>query len=278
MEVIASSANKKIKLVASLKQKKHRDAEGLFIAEGIRLTEAAVEAKWPCRFGLCTAAAAKNTRVQTLLSQLEARQCPVFEVPEEIYNKISDTQQPQGFLLVLENSNPLLSSVIDEAGASFILVLDQLQDPGNVGTIIRTADAAGCSGIIVMENSADIYAGKTVRATMGSLFHLPVVTGVRQDEVIDFLAQHKISLLTTALDAQAQPYFSLDFTVPVALVLGNEGAGVSPQLLAKTDQKVFIPMAGRSESLMWQRRQPCFCMKGCASVTSKICLFFCDMI
>ncbi len=249
MEVIASSANKKIKLVASLKQKKHRDAEGLFVAEGIRLTEAAVEAKWPCRFGLCTAAAAKNERVQTLLPQLEARQCPVFEVPEEIYNKISDTQQPQGFLLVLENCNPLLSSVISEAGASFILVLDQLQDPGNVGTIIRTADAAGCSGIIVMENSADIYAGKTVRATMGSLFHLPVVTGVRQEEVIDFLAQHRISLLATALDAQAQPYFSLDFTVPVALVLGNEGAGVSPQLLAKAGQKVFIPMAGRSESL-----------------------------
>ncbi|MGL6016484.1 MAG: TrmH family RNA methyltransferase, partial [Selenomonadaceae bacterium] len=106
-----------------------------------------------------------------------------------------------------------------------------------------------CSGIIVMENSADIYAGKTVRATMGSLFHLPVVTGIGQEELIDFLAQHKISLLATALDAQAQPYFSLDFTVPVALVLGNEGAGVSPELLDKADQKVFIPMAGRSESL-----------------------------
>ncbi|MGL6015797.1 MAG: TrmH family RNA methyltransferase, partial [Selenomonadaceae bacterium] len=181
MDVIASSANKKIKLVASLKQKKHRDAERLFIAEGIRLAEAAVEANWPCRFGLCTGTAAKNERVQMFLQQLEARQCPVYEVPEDIYNKISDTQQPQGVLLVLENGSSSLSSVISGAGASFILVLDQLQDPGNVGTIIRTADAAGCSGIIVMENSADIYAGKTVRATMGSLFHLPVVTGVRQE-------------------------------------------------------------------------------------------------
>ncbi len=249
MDVIASSANKKIKLVASLKQKKHRDAERLFIAEGIRLAEAAVEANWPCRFGLCTGTAAKNERVQMFLQQLEARQCPVYEVPEDIYNKISDTQQPQGVLLVLENGSSSLSSVISGAGASFILVLDQLQDPGNVGTIIRTADAVGCSGIIVMENSADIYAGKTVRATMGSLFHLPVVTGIGQEELIDFLAQHKISLLATALDAQAQPYFSLDFTVPVALVLGNEGAGVSPELLDKADQKVFIPMAGRSESL-----------------------------
>lgn len=249
MDVIASSANKKIKLVASLKQKKHRDAERLFIAEGIRLAEAAVEANWPCRFGLCMGTAAKNERVQMFLQQLEARQCPVYEVPEDIYNKISDTQQPQGVLLVLENGSSSLSSVISGAGASFILVLDQLQDPGNVGTIIRTADAVGCSGIIVMENSADIYAGKTVRATMGSLFHLPVVTGIGQEELIDFLAQHKISLLATALDAQAQPYFSLDFTVPVALVLGNEGAGVSPELLDKADQKVFIPMAGRSESL-----------------------------
>ena len=249
MDVIASSANKKIKLVASLKQKKHRDAERLFIAEGIRLAEAAVEANWPCRFGLCTGTAAKKERVQMFLQQLEARQCPVYEVPEDIYNKISDTQQPQGVLLVLENGSSSLSSVISGAGASFILVLDQLQDPGNVGTIIRTADAVGCSGIIVMENSADIYAGKTVRATMGSLFHLPVVTGIGQEELIDFLAQHKISLLATALDAQAQPYFSLDFTVPVALVLGNEGAGVSPELLDKADQKVFIPMAGRSESL-----------------------------
>jgi rRNA methylases len=249
VDVIASSANKKIKLVASLKQKKHRDAERLFIAEGIRLAEAAVEANWPCRFGLCTGTAAKNERVQMFLQQLEARQCPVYEVPEDIYNKISDTQQPQGVLLVLENGSSSLSSVISGAGASFILVLDQLQDPGNVGTIIRTADAVGCSGIIVMENSADIYAGKTVRATMGSLFHLPVVTGIGQEELIDFLAQHKISLLATALDAQAQPYFSLDFTVPVALVLGNEGAGVSPELLDKADQKVFIPMAGRSESL-----------------------------
>lgn len=249
MEIIASIANKKIKLAASLKQKKHRDAEGLFLAEGVRLTEAAAEAHWPAVYGLCTDEAMAQDRVQAVLRELAKQNCPMYQVPKAIYDKVSDTQEPQGILLVLRKAPAALAALVEAEKPPFIIVLDQLQDPGNVGTIIRTADAAGCSAIVLTKNCADVYAAKTVRAAMGSLFHLPVVTDVSAPELLAFLAAQAIDLQVTALDAAAQAYFTADFTRPTAIAFGNEGNGISPELLAAASQRIFIPMAGQAESL-----------------------------
>jgi len=249
MEVIVSAANKKIKLAASLKQKKHRDQEGLFLAEGIRLVEAAADAGWPAAYCLYTPDVMGAERGRVLIERLEQMGCPVCQVTKDLYDKVSDTKEPQGVMLVLHKKAADLKDLEKIEETPHIIVLDQLQDPGNVGTIIRTADASGCSAIILTKNSADVYAGKTVRAAMGSLFHLPVISDVSSADLLAFLSQKGISLQAAALDATAKPYFSVDFTSPTAVAFGNEGNGLSEEILSGAAQRIFIPMEGQSESL-----------------------------
>jgi len=249
VERIESGANKKIKLVASLKQKKHRDKEGAFVAEGGRLVEMAVESDRPFSFALYTKEAMENARVRKILKLLEEKGCTIYETSTDIYRKVSDTVEPQGIMLVLKKSLASLDSLISSKIMPLILVLDGLQDPGNVGTIIRTADAAGCTGIVLMKNTVDVFSGKTVRAAMGSLFHLPVVIDVSVDELKGFLGEQNIVLQATALDSEAKKHFDVDFTKPTAIAFGNEGDGISKELLAVAEQKIYIPMIGKTESL-----------------------------
>lgn len=247
MERIDSAANGKIKLAASLHGKKYREASGLFLAEGVRLVEMAVSSGWGIRFALCTAAAAEAERVKKILQHMAAISCPVYEVSEALYRKACGTVTPQGLLVVMEMCRAALPSLAQEK-TPLLLVLDGIQDPGNAGTMIRTADAAGCSGVICLENTVDIFADKTVRAAMGSLFYLPIATGIQTAELLEFLQQHYIRLFVTALDSTAQPHFSVDYTGPAAMVFGNEGNGVSAQLLT-AGQRIYIPMKGKAESL-----------------------------
>ena len=248
IEIITSPANKKVKLAASLKQKKHRDETNLFIAEGIRLTEEAVKSNWQIEFCICTDEVLHNSRVTAIFQMLEQKNCDVYQVSKAIYDKISDTKEPQGILLVLQKQKNQLAT-LDVADNPLFIVLDELQDPGNVGTIIRTADAVGCHGVIIMKESVDLFAAKTVRATMGSLFHVPIITEVSVDTLLTFTEQHKIVLQVTALDQEAKEYFDSDFRDATAIVFGNEGKGVNRVLLDAAKQKIFIPMLGQSESL-----------------------------
>jgi len=127
-------------------------------------------------------------------------------------------------------------------------LLDHVQDPGNVGTLIRTADAAGFSGVILGEGSADIYSTKVLRSMQGSHFHLPVVSA-NLFEVIDQLKKEKVPVYGTELNPAAITYTSIPESASVALILGNEGQGVQKELLTQTDQNVYIPLYGAAESL-----------------------------
>ena len=249
MEVILSPTNKKIKQVASLKQKKHRDESGLFTAEGIRLAETVAASGEKIIFCIIAASALQSERVRKIVEQIEKNGCPCYQVSEDIYHKISDTKEPQGILLVLEKKQPLLADLVLKNEQPFLVVLDEVQDPGNMGTIIRTADAAGCDAVILTGNCADVYAPKAVRATMGSLFHLPVLSGVAVSELAEFLENQKIPLFITMLDEHSKPYFSEDMKSSVAIAFGNEGNGISEELSVYAKERLFIPMAGQSESL-----------------------------
>lgn len=248
-EFISSPANRLIKEVVSLKQKKYRDSLGLFIAEGVRLIEECAVAGWSVATCIYTEAAAARDRTRSLIERLERLNCQLAVVPDSLYNKISDTEQPQGIMVIVKKRQATLESMV-AAGENppLVVVLDGIQDPGNVGTIIRTADAAGCTGVIALKGSADIYAGKTVRASMGSLFHLPVVEGITSLELISWLQRCGVRLLATSLQ-QSEPYYRTRLTSPVAIVLGNEGQGVSPELLEAADSCVNIPLIGQAESL-----------------------------
>jgi TrmH family RNA methyltransferase len=248
-EYISSAANKLIKEIASLRQRKYRDRLGMFLAEGVRLVEECANAAWPVKMCIYTEEAAARERAKAVIERLSATDCRMIAVSEDVYNKISDTEQPQGIMGVLKKRQFSIEQLLlSPEKLPLLVVLDGVQDPGNAGTIIRTADAAGCSGVIVLKGSADIYASKTVRATMGSLFHLPVMEGLSSAELIHSLKQSDIKLLATCLQ-QSDVYYQADFNRPAAIILGNEGQGISPELISAADACLNIPLVGHAESL-----------------------------
>lgn len=244
---IDSPANKKVKLAASLHNRKHRDKEGLFIAEGIRLVEMAAASDWNIRYGFYTPELLNQARGKELCATLTNRGVSLYELPAAVYQKASATDTPQGILVVVEQKKSRLEELAAGENPIYV-VLDGVQDPGNAGTIIRTADAVGADGVILLKGSVDVFGDKTVRSTMGSLFHLPVCTEATTAELQEFLTSQNVTLYATALDAAAKPHFVQDFRQGCAIVFGNEGNGVSAELL-QTAVKTYIPMYGEAESL-----------------------------
>ena len=248
-ERITSEANAKIKLAARLQQRKQRAKMGLFVAEGVRLAEMAAASNWQISFALVSEHAVQQPRVRKILARLKEKQVPVGCVSEALYAKASGTEHPQGLLLVLVRKTLTLDALGREAGARpCYVVLDGVQDPGNLGTILRTADAAGMSGVILLKGCTDAFSPKVVRAAMGSLFYLPLVAEVSREDFFRFAGVERLRLYATALDAAAEPHFAADYTGATGIVFGNEGNGVSRELLDES-KKIYIPMFGRAESL-----------------------------
>jgi len=266
MIAINSLTNPKIKLAAQLAKRMAREKTGKFLAEGVRLAEMAAASDWDVGYALVTPHAAGEPRAAAVIATLEENGVPVALVPESVYQKAGDTQTPQGLLLVLAQKQRSLDDLARltktsvsptgtaTAGASAAaqppcyVVLDRIQDPGNLGTILRTADAAGMAGLILLKGTTDIYSPKVVRAAMGSLFHLPVVSGVTEEAFLSFARESGLRLYATSLDAKARPYDAADFAGPTAIIFGNEGQGVSGPLLASSET-LYIPMYGGAESL-----------------------------
>ena len=253
LERIESLTNSKIKLAAKLHTNKYRKAENLFVAEGVRLVEMAAQSDWPMEFALISDSAMENPRAVAVVEQLQEKGCPVYQVSDQLYDKAADTVTPQGLLLVMGfrifTWQEILKSNNDDASAPLIAVLDGVQDPGNAGNIIRTADALGCSGVVCLEGTADIFADKVVRASMGSIFNIPVMTGITPEELRDVCQDNEVALIATAVDDTAVRHYLADYVSPCAIVFGNEGNGVSQKMLEEADQKVYIPMTGKAESL-----------------------------
>lgn len=243
---IDSASNKKIKLALSLKQRKYREREGLFLAEGVRLCEMAADSDWTVSFGLYTEALLGDGRGRDLLERLEGAGCDLYEVPGSVFGRVSATENPQGILLVMEKKETGMEELA--SGHALLMVLDGVQDPGNAGTMIRTADAAGASGVLFLEGTVDAFSDKTVRATMGSLFHLPICSGVARRDFLDFCRSREIALYGAALDAAGKAYHEADLSGRTALVFGNEAKGASREILDASG-KIYIPMYGGAESL-----------------------------
>lgn len=247
-EVLASLHNPLVKTAAALKERKYRDAQGLFIVEGIRLCEELAASGWQAELCFHTAAVRRNERAASVLQALAARRCRLVEVTEPVFAKLGDTRQPQGLLAVVRKKSAVLADIATRGETPPLVILDGIQDPGNAGTLIRTADAAGCRGVVFLKGCVDLYSPKVVRAAMGSLFHLPTAEGVGASELAAALAGAGITLTATAL-AEATPYWAADFTRPQAIVFGNEGQGVSVELLTAAANRIAIPLYGRAESL-----------------------------
>lgn len=243
VETISSLQNKLIKDTAKLSEKKYRHQAGLFLLEGIKLVQEVLNSTWLIEYVFID----KQLPVSPdLLAQLQQKSKQVYYVTAEIISKISDVQTAQGIVAVarIQEYNLADCSLPNQA---LVLVLENIQDPGNMGTIIRTAVATGVSSIIVTHDCVDIYSPKVVRASMGGILRIPVVTlGIVQ--ALDYLRNHEFAVCTTALK-NAQSLYSTNLTGKTAIVLGNEANGVSEYALAHSSQLVFIPQIGQIESL-----------------------------
>lgn len=255
--VISSLQNSHIKLASSLKQKKYRDREGLFIAEGVRIIEDIASVGGVIRTCFYDAETV-SPRMEELIDSLPSS-VRVLAVSSAVYRKITTTEEPQGILAVVEQKEWTLDDIGD--GIVHLAVLDRVQDPGNIGTIIRTAEAAGWDGILVLTGSSDIYAPKVVRSTMGTMMHLPVVRGLSEETLVDFLAKRGVRLYATSV-VESKTYDACDFAQSAAVVFGNEGAGVSDALLARADERLHIPLYGRVESLNVAAAAAVICFEG----------------
>ena len=253
IQSITSAANPLIRLTHTIVHTQRRAAkEGLFTVEGLRLAEMAAASDWKICHAFVTEQALGGERGHVLADSLLERDVPVYLVTEKLFSTLSETDSPQGILLVMARKRRVS---LDEmhAGAygdepPLYIVLDRVQDPGNVGTILRTADAVGATGVILLDGSADIYSGKVIRATMGALFHVPFAVHVPAEELTHFAQEKGMDLLATACDAEAQTHFEVDLQRPAVIVFGNEANGVSEEIL-RTSEHIYIPMRGYAESL-----------------------------
>ena len=247
IQALTSPDNSHIKLTGALRQKKHRDATGLFVAEGLRFVGEASDSGWQLQFAIVSEAGMDSDSVAKLVQRLDGDGCEVFIVPAAVYDKISETETPQGISLIVRQQKQVLADWQPSPDQTPWLVLDSIQDPGNVGTMIRTADAAGAAGVILAGNCADVYAGKTARASMGSLFHLPVFRATA-DECLEFFSRCHLPAYIAGTEA-ATDYTSADLSGAFAVVMGNEGAGVGEAFRCRLTQALRIPLSGRAESL-----------------------------
>lgn len=253
LQIITSAANPIIRLTSAVVHTQRRAAkEGLFTVEGLRLAEMAAVSDWQIRHALVTERALTGERTRALVELLVERGIPAALVTENIFATLAETDSPQGILLLVERRKTQnladLPQGRDGEEPPLYIALDRVQDPGNVGTILRTADAVGVTGVILLRGSADIYSGKVVRATMGSLFHVSFVTGVTAAELAGFAQQEGLQFLVTSCDASAETHFSADFRRGSIIVFGNEANGVSEEILT-VSQHIYIPMRGAAESL-----------------------------
>lgn len=236
---------KLLTLARDLKRRKARERSGLFVAEGVRTVEALCDSLLPIRGVLCAADAESDPRVQALLDRLAARGAPVLRVSAVEFRSAADTDTPQGILAVTEIPR---RAAEDLPVPRRVLVLDAVQDPGNVGTMLRTAAALGVDVTIVLPGTVDVWNAKVVRSAMGAVFsHL--VLPLAWDEAERWLQVRDVPLW--AADAAGVPVAAVAADAParLAVVVANEGAGVSPHVAAAAARLVAIPMAPGAESL-----------------------------
>ena len=243
MNVITSKDNETIKTIKKLKEKKYRDSLNLYIVDGIKLVKEAIQEKQIIKnVVVCDECVENGTIDSKLLLKIAKYNC--IYVSKKIFDSISEVNNPQGILAVVEKNN--IDTKIDYS-EDIIVVLDNLQDPGNLGTILRTIDSANLKQVIVSKNTVDSYNSKVVRSTMGAIFRVKRIESENLVETLKEIKRNGFSIMCTSLDGSKSVY-DVDFNKKV-IIIGNEANGVSKEIQDIADLKVKIPMLGKTESL-----------------------------
>lgn len=239
--MITSKDNPKIKQIRALQSSgKARQESGLFVLEGVRLVEEAFSSGWQAEWVIYTSDLSERGLV--IMKRFQSSQVQVDQVSAEIMKSASDTMTPQGLLAVFHLKNPELIDRID-----FVFIPDAVRDPGNLGSILRTAAAAGVQAIYLPPGNVDPYSPKVLRAGMGAHFHLEIAQLTWQQ--IAQKIQDAGMQVYLADAAQGVHYTQADFRLPLAIILGGEAQGAGDEAKALATQRVHIPMPGQSESL-----------------------------
>ncbi len=245
MITITSKDNPTYKSWVKLLKKKHRDQSGLFLVEEVNLVEEAILCKADIQ-----AIIVRADKVDQLPVRISEKidEKSIYTLPKELFDKINTAETTRGVMAVIKKKSYSYEDILSRGGTSNFIVVDRLQDPGNLGTIVRTADAAGMGGVVVLPGTTDPYASKVLRSSAGSIYRIPVVEMDSISVLREFCIAHGISLAVTCLEDSTNLY-EIDLTKPTAIVIGNEGAGVSTEMIENADVRLRIPMYGSIESL-----------------------------
>lgn len=248
MKEISAKNNPVIKKFRALSRKKYRDELGLYIIEGPNLLREALSHGAEVGQVLFDEEALfHSAELQKLAEEIRLKKLPAALVSPSLFLETTDTDTPQGVLAWVKKREWTQEDFFSPLGGNLI-VLDRLQDPGNLGTILRTAVSAGFSGALLLKGCGDVYGPKTVRACAGALFRLPVMVCDGPKEAVSLLRRHKKRIFAAALE-ESRIYFQCDLRSDAAIVIGNEGNGICREILSEADQNITIPMEGETESL-----------------------------
>ena len=233
MEVLSSLKNPKIMAWRSLKERKGRLEQQAFLVEGTKMVREALASGFPVEALLIREGFTPEAYLRASI--------PAYQLPAHVFDAVCDTRTPQGIAAVLRpDPRP--------AAGPYLLALDGVQDPGNVGTILRTADAAGFDGVLLSSECADCFSPKVLRATMGSIFHMELSFPASLPEALSALREKGYEILSSQLDGD--PFYGrAPIPAPWVLVIGNEGRGISAPVKALATRRLRLPMRGGAESL-----------------------------
>lgn len=238
--MITSATNPRVKQVVQLNTKaKVRREKGLFAAEGLKLFRE-VPREWIDSVYV-TEAFAKDHEDMLKGTDVEL-------VDDKVFGKMCDTMTPQGILTIIKIPSYKREDLLGGDQKPFIMVLEDLQDPGNVGTILRTAEGAGVTGVVLSKKTVDLFSPKTIRSTMGSIFRMPFIYEENLQETLDWLKEHQVQTYAAHLKGE-HSYAEENYREGCAFLIGNEGNGLTDTLSERADHLIRIPMEGRVESL-----------------------------
>lgn len=247
MQIISSKDNEQIKYIKKLKDKKFRDETKEYLVEGIKLVKEAIEENVTIKMiVVCEDCDNDGSIEQSLLYEIAKYNC--IYVTKKLFQSITDVVNPQGILAVVEKGD---NSENIDYNEEIILALDGVQDPGNLGTILRTADSAALKQIILTGDCADPYNPKVVRSTMGAIFRMNIITTQNLQKTLQNVKRHKFEIMATSLE-ESKSIYEVDYCKKV-IVIGNESKGVSREIQNMADVKVKIPMLRKN------RKFKCIC-------------------
>ena len=247
MDIISSKDNEIVKNVRKLKEKKYRDLENAYIVEGIKMVREAIEEKAVIRqIIICDDCEKSDSIPKELMYEIAKYDCTY--VTSKVFKYISEVQTPQGLLAVIEKNNNTNNNETEiNYNEDIIVALDDIQDPGNLGTILRTVDSVGLTQIIVSKGTADPYNPKVVRSSMGAIYRVKVIESDDLLETLKEIKRNKFKILVSSL-RESKSIYEVKYKKKV-LVIGNEANGVEERIMNIADEKIKIPMLGKTESL-----------------------------